>query len=293
MNASSGNSTGELKSLKDTKQNSWRLTPVDETAGENKRGVKTGLLRRMFRQRDSGSGRGLGRSKPLVETIYEGVTMDVSLEIDPAHIDVILTRVIMDFSRSSKLIKTARSLSYKIGPVRQAVGKRIGGVEWEEIAVVLEMLLSSTKGLPGSVVAYVYTYLGMIRQRQKRFDMAVDAFVKALWIRKSSNQSPELIAVASYRLGAAYCLNNDKENAMAALKQAIQHFSSPSATISMDHDLVLATQNKLFIVKNYGRASSEKILRRADSERDTETVTTAGVTASSWTERGSRSRLGA
>ena len=260
--------------------------------GERRRGIKTGLLRRMllFGKKESSERSPLVPPKPLVETVYEGVTANVALELSAQHVDILLTKVMPTFSRNTKLIKTARSLSFRIGTVRQAVGKRIGGVDLEEIAVLIEMLLSTTKGLPGSVVAYVYTCLGMIRKRQKRYENAIDALVKALWIRLSAAQPPELIAVASHRLGAAYALNDDKENAIAALKRAIQYYSS-STSISMDHELVVATQNRLFILKNFGRPSSERVLlKKAYSERgDTETVKTADVTAGSWTDRGSRS----
>lgn len=257
--------------------------------GKAQASKKTGRFLGLFRKAASPIVGGK-RSKPhssskVVEAIFEGVSSDVVLGLDAAHLDIILMRIISQFSTNRKLVKKAQTLSYNIGAVKRPVGTRIGGVNLEEIAEVMETLLSTADNLPAGVVAYVHTYLGMIRQQQKRYDGAIDAFVKALWIRRSSSQPLELIAVASHRLGVVYSLNDDVEDAMVALKQAIQYYSK--SPISMDHEFVVAAQNILFeLKKNDDRPllTSQRLPTKLFDifERDEGTVTTADITEGGW-----------
>ena len=148
----------------------------------------------------------------------------------------------------------------------------------------MEFMLSTKTALPSSVVAYIHTYLGMIRQQQKHYDAAIDAFVKALFIRRSANQPLVLIAVTCYRLGIAYRLNNDIDNAMLHLKQAIQYYSK-AETISMDHQFVVAAQNSLFELKQ-GEGSSSARFSQSNTFRksfkDEGTVSTSELTEGGW-----------
>jgi tetratricopeptide (TPR) repeat protein len=242
------------------------------------------LLPSMFRKASS-----TRNNIALVEVLFGNVSTDVVLGLDAAHLDGILMKIICEFSadRRKSLIKTAKSVSYNIGAVKKPVGTRIGGANLEEIADMMETLLSNTN-LPASVVAYVHTYLGMIRQQQKRYDDAIGAFVKALWIRRSCNQPLELIAVASYRLGVAHSLNDDIEDAKVALKQAIQYYSK--VPISMDHEFVVAAQKCLWELKHGERSLSyRRIQDKLDLlDKDEATIRTT-LTDGGWN---SFSRIG-
>jgi len=208
------------------------------------------------------------------------------------HLDVVLRNIVKDFSSNRSLVKKARSLSYQVGAVKKPVGKQIGGVNLEDIAEILETAVSTIDDLPSAAVAYIHTYLGLIRQQENRYGGAIDSFVKALWIRRSARQPIELIAVASYRLGVAYALNGDNGNATAALKQAIQFYSK--ASISMDHEFVVAAQNYLFQLKKQHQGNgdgSDSFFKSKPfcSERDAETVTTKD--SASYYSEGRRSRV--
>ncbi len=222
-------------------------------------------------------------SRPM-EIIYGDVNAEVALHLDMIHMDIILRNIIAEFSSDQKLIKTARSISYKVGGVKKPVGKRIGGVCLEEIVKVMETLINNTPDLPSSVVAYVHTYLGLIRQQQEKFDGAIHAYIKALWIRVASHQPAELIAVASYRLGVAYILDDDIDNAKVSLKQSIQYYSQ-SSTMAMDHEFVLAAKKSLSEIKTQSSgdfSKSEQLSKKKQSrlDRDEDTVTTTDLTVS-------------
>lgn len=142
--------------------------------------------------------------------------------------------------------------------------------ELEQIASVLETFLYTTSDLPAGVVAYVHTYLGLIRQQQERFGIAIESLIKALWIRRSAGQSFELIAVASHRLGVAYSLAENYTNAKAALKQAIEYYARTG--LSEDHEFVVLAKNQLFDIKTRSsRASTKKLIKAhsmAERKRD-------------------------
>lgn len=257
------------------------------------RDMKTGRIQQRSNQGKTRSASKMSHHPRPVEPLFDEVSAEVVLDLDMDHLDIILRNVIKHFSDNRSLIKTARNLSYKVGAVKKPVGKRIGGVNLEDIAEVLETALSTLVELPTAVVAYIHTYLGMIHQQENRYDLAIASFVKALWLRRSAHQPVELIAVASYRLGLAYALNGDVVNAKAALKQAIQFYSK--APMPMDHEFVLAAQNHLFELKKQGGADDADTFFKPKPfgiERDAETVTTSDSMTASYSEgrRGSSYR---
>ena len=73
-----------------------------------------------------------GKKKTLpsrqVEVIFQGVTADVVLDLDAAHLDIVLVKITSEFSGNPDLVKKAKSLSYKIGAVKYPVGMKIGEV---------------------------------------------------------------------------------------------------------------------------------------------------------------------
>eukprot|EP00934_Nitzschia_sp_Nitz4_P000733 Nitzschia sp. Nitz4//scaffold45_size130396//122373//123149//NITZ4_003474-RA/size130396-processed-gene-0.203-mRNA-1//1//CDS//3329552473//733//frame0 len=187
-----------------------------------------------------------GLSRKVVEPLWENKMRVVSIDFDMAAIHVILVDTIKKYSKDEKLKCSARLLSNSL----EGVGKRLGNVVvggLDATANIIEAFLSSTPDLPPNVVAFVHTHMGMIRRRQDRLDDAIESLVKALWIRRSAGQAPELIAVACYQLGVTYRLAGKNTNAVATLRQSIQFYHK--AGFSKDHDYIAAAQRQLFQVK--------------------------------------------
>lgn len=194
------------------------------------------------------------------------------------HLNVILREVIRHYSTDKEIITTGRMVSSHISSVNRKIGKlSVGGLD--QIASVLETFLSSTEDLPAPIVAYVHTYLGLIRERQRRYDEAIDSLVKALWIRKSANESDINIAVASHRLGISYSHAGDYRNASAALRRALQYYAR--GNLANNHRFVLSAANRLEAFRLQRKSSKSSRLKDSVVTNRTDAST---AFASSWSE---------
>lgn len=181
----------------------------------------------------------------LLETIYSDRVVPVGNGLDINHLVLVLAEAIPQFSNDSELMQTARRKArYLIEnfPDRKH-GTALSDDDLEDVAMILEDFLCSTENIPPNVVAYVHTYIGLVRQYQERYSSAIVSLLKALWIRKASHEEADRLAVSCHRLALVYGLAGDFEQATTLLERAIQYYDM--AHISKDHHFVAGAKKSL------------------------------------------------
>ena len=116
--------------------------------------------------------------------------------------------------------------------------------ELNEVVTILGAILSSAPDLPSKTVAQVHSFVGMIRARQKRPACAIQSFMKALWLQKSSGETQDLdIALTENQLGLAYGMSDDLAQAISLLEKALEDYEK--AGMKPEHPCVAAAQSEL------------------------------------------------
>ena len=179
----------------------------------------------------------------LMETIYKDRSIPVRLGLDLNHLLLILREAISLFSTETELQNAARLKSEQLAALYEQ-DEQITEEDLDQICTILETFVSSPRDeLPPSLVAYVHTYVGLIRQDQRRYTCAVTSFLKALWVRTAAHDPAEQIAVATHRLGVAYGLAGELNQAASLLSKALQHYED--AQVPGDHHFIRLAKKSL------------------------------------------------
>jgi tetratricopeptide (TPR) repeat protein len=229
--------------------------------------------------------RRVGKNHQLLETVYSHRVVPVGNGLDLDHLLLVLAEAIPQFSTDTELVQMARTkaryLAETFPDAKQ--GTALSDDDLEDVAMILEDFLSSTKNMPPDMVAYVHTYIGLVRQYQERYSSAVVSLLKALWIRKASHEEADRLAVSCHRLGLVYGLAGDFEQATTLLERAIQYYDE--AHIAKGHHFVTGARkalesfehkrstcsNRELIERHEGAGPSEPKLRRI-SQGDIELI---------------------
>lgn len=199
-----------------------------------------------------------GRQSKLLETIYSHRVIPVANGLDIEHLVVVLAEAIPEFCKDCDLVKMAkikaRHLAMKYKDHRHD-GPAISADDLEDVAMILEDFLGSTESIPPSLVAYVHTYIGLVRQYEERYSSAIVSLLKALWIRKSSHEESDRLAVSCHRLGLVYGLAGDFEQAVNLLQRAIEYYQE--AKIAEDHHFVLGAKKSIKLFQEQKSSSQE------------------------------------
>jgi len=198
--------------------------------------------------------------------------------LDIEHLVVILAEAIPVYCKDDDLVQTARikarQLTVKYDEQYQQQhhqqhyhqkmqqqqnnddeGLLIADDDLEDVAMILEDFLGTTESIPPSLVAYVHTYIGLVRQYEERYASAIVSLLKALWIRKSSHEEADRLAVSCHRLGLVYGLAGDFEKAINLLNRAIEYYQE--ANVSDDHPFVMGASNSITLFEERKSSSQE------------------------------------
>ncbi len=203
-----------------------------------------------------------GRQTKLLETVYRQRVVPVVNCLDIEHIVVVLAEAIPEFCKDNDLVQMAMMKArYLALKYRDQHDKRlvIAEEDLEDVAMILEDFLGSTESIPPSLVAYVHTYIGLLRQYEERYSSAIVSLLKALWIRKSSHEEADRLAVSCHRLGLVYGLDKNFEQATKLLKRAIEYYHE--ANIADDHQFVMGAKSSIELFEQEKSTSQE--LRRS------------------------------
>jgi tetratricopeptide (TPR) repeat protein len=87
--------------------------------------------------------------------------------------------------------------------------------------------------------------VGLLRARQKRYDCAIQSYLKALWVQTSSVDARDSlnIAITENRLGLAYGKCGDLLQAISLLEKTLEHYDK--AKMKADHHCVVEAQTAL------------------------------------------------
>jgi tetratricopeptide (TPR) repeat protein len=177
-----------------------------------------------------------------METIYRNRVVPVCIGLDLDHLTLILHEAIPLFSIDSELMEIAQMQYMHLTAVCEEKEK-LSEDDLDQIAIILETFVSSTKDLPPMVVAYAHTYIGLVRQHQERYPSAIDSLLKTLWVQTSAHEPADRIAVSSHRLGLAYGASSDFVQASSLLKKALQLYEE--AHVPRYHQFVLSAKRGL------------------------------------------------
>lgn len=189
-----------------------------------------------------------GRNSQLLETVYSHRVVPVGNGLDIEHLVMVLAEALPEFCPNQELVQMAREKArYLTRTYGQSHHKQrqpsLSDDDLEDVAMILEDFLGSTEALPPTVVAYVHTYIGLVRQYQERYSSAIVSLLRALWIRKSAHDEPDRLAVSCHRLGLVYGLAGDFEQAKSLLDRAILYYEQ--AHIAKDHHFVVGAKRSL------------------------------------------------
>lgn len=203
-----------------------------------------------------------GGRRSLLETVYSHRVVPAGNGLDMEHLVVILADAIPEFCKDQDLVHMARSKARQLTmKYRQHdednhdyfhrqqqhqhhhEGQCFAEDDLEDVAMILEDFLGSTQSLPPTLVAYVHTYIGLVRQYEERYSSAVVSLLKALWIRKSSHEEADQLAVSCHRLGLVYGLAGDLDQATTLLQRALEYYHE--AHVSNDHEFVVGARKSL------------------------------------------------
>ena len=204
-----------------------------------------------------------GRNSKLLEIVYNHRMVPVGDGLDIEHVVLVLAEAIPQFCPDHDLVQMARykaqhlALKYGGPHGKQGGGPSLSDDDLEDVAMILEDFLGSTNELPPNVVAYVHTYIGLVRQYQERYASAIVSLLKALWILKSSRGAPDRLAVSCYRLGLVYGLAGDFNEATTLLKRAIDYYDE--ASVAKDHHFVVVAKKALEIFEQKKSLCSQKL----------------------------------
>lgn len=199
-----------------------------------------------------------GGRRNLLETVYNHRVVPAGNGLDMEHLVVILAEAIPEFCKNQDIVHMARSKARHLATKyrhdddnhhhnhnkhHHREGQCFADEDLEDVAMILEDFLGSTESLPPSLVAYVHTYIGLLRQYEERYSSAIVSLLKALWIRKSSHEEADQLAVSCHRLGLVYGLASDFDQATNLLQRALDYYHE--ANISNDHEFVVGARKSL------------------------------------------------
>jgi len=195
------------------------------------------------------------------------------------HLAVILAEAIPEFCKDRDLIHMARSKARHLAMKYRQQDEDdhayyhhqqqhhesicFADDDLEDVAMILEDFLGSTQSLPPCLVAYVHTYIGLVRQYEERYSSAIVSLLKALWIRKSSHEEADQLAMSCHRLGLVYGLAGDLDQATTLLQRAIDYYHE--ANIANDHEFVVGARRSLESFEQ--KKSSSQELKDSSSSR--------------------------
>lgn len=113
-------------------------------------------------------------------------------------------------------------------------------------ATVMDTFIRVSPALPISVVFETHSLIGLTRESVGEYTMSTLAFMKALWIASSAPEEvirPLFLAVTLHRLGRAYGLSGNSEEAKYLLLKACDHYNR--ANVGKDHPCLLDAKNEL------------------------------------------------
>ena len=116
--------------------------------------------------------------------------------------------------------------------------------ELNEVVTILQAVVTATPDLPPKTVAQVHSFVGMIRARQSRPALAIQSFLKVLWLQKSGEETQDVdIALTEHRLGLAYAMSDDLAQAISILEKSLEDYDK--AGMKPEHQCVAAAQSEL------------------------------------------------
>ena len=222
-----------------------------------------------------------GGRRSLLETVYSHRVVPAGNGLDMEHLVVILAEAIPEFCKDHDLVHMARSKarqlamkyrdhdedghphSHKPQHQQQHNGQCFADEDIEDVVMILEDFLGSTQSLPPSLVAYVHTYIGLVRQYEERYSSAIVSLLKALWIRKSSHEEADQLAVSCHRLGLVYGLAGDLDQATTLLQRSLDYYQE--ANIANEHEFVVGARRSLDHFEQ--KKSSSQELKDSSSSR--------------------------
>lgn len=219
-----------------------------------------------------------GGRRSLLETVYSHRVLPAGNGLDMEHLAVILAEAIPEFCKDRDLVHMARSKARHLAMKYRHQAHHhsyyhhnphhhesicFADDDLEDVAMILEDFLGSTQSLPPCLVAYVHTYIGLVRQYEERYSSAIVSLLKALWIRKSSHEEADQLAMACHRLGLVYGLAGDLDQATNLLQRAVDYYHE--ANIANDHEFVVGARRALESFEQ--KKSSSQELKDSSSSR--------------------------
>jgi tetratricopeptide (TPR) repeat protein len=221
-----------------------------------------------------------GGRRSLLETVYNHRVVPAGNGLDMEHLVVILAEAIPEFCKDHDLVHMARSKArqltmkyrrdnddddryYNHHNQHHHDSRCYAEEDIEDVAMILEDFLGSTPSLPPCLVAYVHTYIGLVRQYEQRYSSAIVSLLKALWIRKSSHEEADQLAVSCHRLGLVHGLAGDFDQATNLLQRALDYYRE--AHIANEHEFVVGARRSLDVYEQ--KKSNSQELKDSSSSR--------------------------
>jgi hypothetical protein len=95
--------------------------------------------------------------------------------------------------------------------------------EWEEIADALNDLMCYAPNMPLRSIVYIHSTIGLIRQIMGRYDCAINAFTKAMFLLKKMDIQNEIdVGLLISRIGVAKSMKGNNKEGVRMLEKALE-----------------------------------------------------------------------
>jgi len=186
---------------------------------------------------------------------YSSLSVDLDLEV----LERFLRLSIRHYTEDRELAATAEAQFAGLAERCRSQGLERCRDDLINVASVLDAFLSSSPSLPAAVVYEVHSLMGLVRVALKQHSVAIQSYMKALWIASATEDIPqEQLAVTLHRLGKAYGDSTIRNYGEASflLTKAIQMYDR--AHFHKDHRCVLDARQTLESVQESYKESKNQ-----------------------------------
>jgi hypothetical protein len=176
--------------------------------------------------------------------ISKASTRVITLGLDLHKLETLLCMTGMEYCTDNVIaLKNFRRFSGMASQRKNSV-KNLDRDEWEEIADALNDLMCNAPRMPLKLIAHIHTTIGLIRQSMARYDCAISAFTKALFLYKKMETTKEIeVALLISRIGVAKTLKGNSHEGTKMLKKALQIYRC--AGLSENHIYLMSAKLEL------------------------------------------------